>query len=382
MVSIFRFAFSVSNSERYMYMLTKVISCFATKHCWCLKLISWKHSFNRLNEEYELAKKKKQALDNLLEKGRISQSTYDSFNSEIAVAIAEIEKQQQALISKMQLKTDELENQIKTLEMLLANYEIQHVAGEIDEETYKLEIELLSNGLAKTKHELESIKEATNQLCTPKSFEVTPTVAASPQVEVAPSSPQITCEAEVVPAANIEVPSSPEPIVDAPIPTPEQASAPAIEEAPVAESTVVEGAAEPVAETIDVAPSEVPQETAQTVEETVVEQAEVEVPVEQVKVEVAEPTIEEIAPIADEVIADQPTIDETEVAEEVIEAETPAVVEEIATENPCQAPEVAPTEEIAAAPEVCEETPPASISTVKEPTSPVETSDSDENKKE
>ncbi|MGF3523140.1 MAG: CdvA-like protein [Candidatus Bathyarchaeia archaeon] len=151
-------------------------------------MISWKHSFNRLNEEYELAKKKKQALDNLLEKGRISQSTYDSFNSEIAVAIAEIEKQQQALISKMQLKTDELENQIKTLEMLLANYEIQHVAGEIDEETYKLEIELLSNGLAKTKHELESIKEATNQLCTPKSFEVTPTVAASPQVEVAPSS--------------------------------------------------------------------------------------------------------------------------------------------------------------------------------------------------
>jgi len=37
-----------------------------------LNLISWKHSFNRLNEEFEMAKKKKQALDNLFETGRIS----------------------------------------------------------------------------------------------------------------------------------------------------------------------------------------------------------------------------------------------------------------------------------------------------------------------
>ena len=35
--------------------------------------------------------------------------------------------------------------------MLLANYEIQHVVGEIDEEIYRREISLLSNTLEATK---------------------------------------------------------------------------------------------------------------------------------------------------------------------------------------------------------------------------------------
>ena len=112
-----------------------------------LKLISWKHSFKRLNEEYEIAKKKKQALDNLYETGRISQATRDSFDNDISTVITEIEKQQKDLLTKMQGKATELESQIKTLETLLANYEIQHVVGEIEEEAYQREINLLSTGL-------------------------------------------------------------------------------------------------------------------------------------------------------------------------------------------------------------------------------------------
>src|SRR4030042_4031222 len=132
-----------------------------------LKLISWRHSFKRLSEEYEIAKKKKQALDNLFETGRISQSTRDSFNDEITSAIVEIEKQQKDLLAKMQLKIQGLESQIKTLETLLANSEIQHVVGEIDEEIYQHEIILLSTGLDTAKHELDVIIEAANQLCPP-----------------------------------------------------------------------------------------------------------------------------------------------------------------------------------------------------------------------
>ena len=132
-----------------------------------LKLISWKHSFKRLNEEYEIAKKKKQALDNLFESGRISQATRDSFDNDINAVIMEIEKQQKDLIVKMQGKAEELESQIKTLETLLANYEIQHVVGEIDEEVYQREANLLSTGLESARRELNTIKEATNQLCPP-----------------------------------------------------------------------------------------------------------------------------------------------------------------------------------------------------------------------
>ena len=81
-------------------MLTNVISYFAVAWLRCLKVISWKYTFKRLNEEYEIAKKKKQALDNLFETGKISQSTRDSFNGDISAAIAEIEKQRKELSGK------------------------------------------------------------------------------------------------------------------------------------------------------------------------------------------------------------------------------------------------------------------------------------------
>jgi chromosome segregation ATPase len=127
-------------------------------------LISWKHSFKRLNEEYEIAKKKKQALSNLLKTGRISQPTYDVFSKEIDEAIAETDAQQQALLEKMNSKTRELEAQIGTLEMLFANLEIEHVAAEVNDEVYQREISLLSTGLETARQELDDIKEAMNQL--------------------------------------------------------------------------------------------------------------------------------------------------------------------------------------------------------------------------
>jgi len=128
------------------------------------KLISWKHSFRRLNEEFDIARKKKQALDNLLNNNRISQSTHDIFNKEIDEAIADIEKQQKALLEKMATKVLELEGQVKSLEMLLANYEIRHVTGEIDEESYQRDSELLTIGLETAKQELEQVKDAADHL--------------------------------------------------------------------------------------------------------------------------------------------------------------------------------------------------------------------------
>jgi len=137
---------------------------FTAKKWTVLKLISWKHSFKRLSEEYEMSKKKKQALDNLLNTGRISQPTYDLFSKEVDEAIAEIERQHKALLEKMDSKMKELEGQIKTLEIILANFEIQHVSGEVDEEVYQREISLLSVGVETARHELDAIREAMNQL--------------------------------------------------------------------------------------------------------------------------------------------------------------------------------------------------------------------------
>lgn len=128
------------------------------------KLISWKHSFKRLKEEYEIAVKKKDALDGLLNAGKISQSTYDIFRKDIEDSITETEKQQRALIAKMDSKSLELETQIKTLETLLADSEIQHVTGEIEDDTYQRQNDLLMVGLESMKNELSRVRDSMSQL--------------------------------------------------------------------------------------------------------------------------------------------------------------------------------------------------------------------------
>ena len=101
-------------------------------------------------------------------------------------------------------KPPELENQLKMLETLLANYEIQHVAGEIDDDIYQREINLLSTGLETTKNELETIKTVTTQLSTP----ATPTVQAPAAPE--PVAPAIAEVAEPI------VEAAPAPVIETP----------------------------------------------------------------------------------------------------------------------------------------------------------------------
>lgn len=173
-------------------------------------LITWKNSFRNLSEEYDVANRKKQALAKLLDEGRISQSTYDIFNGEIEEAIIEIEKQEKALLEKMNIKNMELEDQIKTLEMMLANFEIQHVTGEVDEETYNRQIDLLSMGLQNAKHEVETVKDAINQLS--NNVRTEPLAETTTQNnETQDPAPEI----EIIqsPSPNVEV-TEPQPIVE------------------------------------------------------------------------------------------------------------------------------------------------------------------------
>lgn len=161
-------------------------------------LIPWKSSFKRLNKECETVMKKKNALDNLLKTGRISQSTHEMFNKEIADAVEDLDRQRKDLLEKMNSKIRGLEEQIRTLEVLLANFEIQHVAGEVSEEVYQREISLLSTGLEATRQELEAVKEAFNNLSSDIS-------APMNDVAVQETEAQPSENAEVVEVEHVEV---------------------------------------------------------------------------------------------------------------------------------------------------------------------------------
>jgi polyhydroxyalkanoate synthesis regulator phasin len=305
-----------------MCMLTNVISDFTVAHYGALNVISWKYTFKRLNEEYEIANKKKQALDNLFESGKISQATRDSFTSDISAAIVEIEKQRKDLAEKMNAKTQELESQLKTLEMLLANYEIQHVVGEIDEESYAREINLLTTTLQTTRNELEVIKHATNQLSP-----IEPTIQdpVAPE-QVAPAIEEVAQTAPVE-AAPLEIP------IESVI---ETAQADPVETAPEAP---VETMQEEVAQ-FEVAPNETPseapaEETAplEIPEEAPVEHAAIETPFEDSSVNESTPLVEESPEVETSVetpiLETSPTIEEAAPIEEVtIETEPTEIITE------------------------------------------------------
>jgi hypothetical protein len=127
-------------------------------------LISWKYSFEKISKDLELARKKKQALDNLFNSGRISASTHDSLNNELTGIIADIEMRQKIIANNLASKVEDLESQIGTLEIFLANSEIQYVAGEIDDELHANESAAFSNGLSSLKKQLISLKEAVASL--------------------------------------------------------------------------------------------------------------------------------------------------------------------------------------------------------------------------
>ena len=318
------------------------------------KLISWKYSFKRLNEEYTIALKKKQALDNLFKTGRISEATRNSFENDINAVIMEIEKQQKDLAVKMQGKMQELKNQIKTLETLLANYEIQHVVGEIDEESYQREITLLSTGLETAKRELDAIQEALNQLCSPvKPLETEPLPAKT--IEPAQNTP-IEDEPDTLPK---EAETIAEPISEEPAITTEQViqepQADTISEAipteltQTAESTteaVVEAAVEnQVTTEVPLQAEPIPEVVEETPEITEESSNDVEITVEAPP---AEPEIKE-----DEVPITEDTVDLTDapadVAEDVspvIESSSDIVEEIIEKAHPQTAPAEAPQEVI------------------------------------
>jgi polyhydroxyalkanoate synthesis regulator phasin len=175
-------------------------------------LISWKYSFEKVSKELELAKKKKQALDDLFNTGKISQSTYDDLNKSLSEAIAEIEARQKGLAEKMTAKITDLEQQIKTLEKFLANTEIEYVAGEIDGELRERESSALTLGLEAAKQQLDVIKEAVSDLFPEEARFVLP----PPPAETVEQAGEETLETSVEPQieAPVEVPEEVEPVAE------------------------------------------------------------------------------------------------------------------------------------------------------------------------
>jgi len=120
---------------------------------------SWKASLERIKRELDSAKRGKQALDQLLNAGKISPLTYHSFNGELEEAVKEIEGRQGALVKEMASRVSELEKQLESLELFFADLELRYIGGEVSGEFYHQGGSILALGLDATKREMAYVKD-------------------------------------------------------------------------------------------------------------------------------------------------------------------------------------------------------------------------------
>lgn len=189
----------------------------------------WKYSFDLVTKELEIAKKKKQALDNLYASNKISQSTYDYLDSELSKAITELEDHLNALKEKMTARAQELEKQISTLELFLASLEIHHAAGDVDDETYEKQSNAILLGLEATKQELSDIVASSSKPSQPPA--APPVPPAEPiEKQVEEQKGEELAEAEKEEEQSAEEPPTYQPVT--PMETSQEAATETVEEKP------------------------------------------------------------------------------------------------------------------------------------------------------
>jgi len=171
-------------------------------------MVVWKDAFEKIQFELDSTRRKKQALDNLLNTGRISQGTYACLCKDLDEDSKEIELRRKSLAEKMTSKLNELEEQLQTLEFFLANSEMSYAAGEINSELHAQESSALDVGMEATKQELNWIKEVIIQLVPKEAMSTTApstveSMEATPTETAVENAPQVSSNAPIEPPIEV-----------------------------------------------------------------------------------------------------------------------------------------------------------------------------------
>jgi len=121
---------------------------------------SWKQSLETITQELSMAYRKREALEDLLAKNRMSRPTYEHLLKGLEEEISRLEKHKRSLAESMTERIEELQRQMSLIELFLASLELGFVGRELDEETYNQKRETLAAGLEATKDEMKQIENA------------------------------------------------------------------------------------------------------------------------------------------------------------------------------------------------------------------------------
>jgi hypothetical protein len=116
-----------------------------------------------LSDHIPLIWRKDEALKDLLEKKKITPEVFQDLHQSFGTVLTQLKKDAQIIIDESVVEIERCKDEITSLSYAIANLEIEHEIGKVDEETYKSAFALLQETLKraaseKTDYELTKSK--------------------------------------------------------------------------------------------------------------------------------------------------------------------------------------------------------------------------------
>jgi hypothetical protein len=116
-----------------------------------------------LTDQIPLIWRKDQALKDLLDKKKIAPTIYQDLHNSFSNVLGQLKKEAQIIVDEAAIEIDRCQEEITSLSYAVANLEIEHEIGKVDEQTYTAAFALLQESLKrasaeKTDYELTKSK--------------------------------------------------------------------------------------------------------------------------------------------------------------------------------------------------------------------------------
>jgi hypothetical protein len=150
-----------------------------------------KNQANTLCDHIPLIWRKDQALKELAEKKKIAPELYQEMHSSFESVLAQLKKDAQIVVDDAAIEIERCQEEISSLTYAIANLEIEHEIGKIDEESYRAAFNLLQETLKRATAEKNDYELTKSKL---SSVLLGEAVSQSDQSQVAPKTTKVYAE--------------------------------------------------------------------------------------------------------------------------------------------------------------------------------------------
>jgi hypothetical protein len=112
-----------------------------------------KNQAGTLCDHIPLIWRKDEALKDLVEKKKITTEVYQDLHTSFTNVLTQLKKDAQLIIDESAIEIDRCQDEITSLAYAIANLEIEHEIGKVDEENYKMAFALLQDTLRRATSE-------------------------------------------------------------------------------------------------------------------------------------------------------------------------------------------------------------------------------------